>query len=69
MIGASYIMVSDNIGLKSSVMDAGNLVISGIKAQNNRQIDSLLVVSLVYSRVLFFLPKMQPHAAYLVPKN
>ena len=44
MIGSSHSMVSNGIGLKSSVMDVGNLVTSSINVQGNRQADPMLVV-------------------------
>ena len=44
MIGSSYSMVSRKIGLKSSVMDVGNWVISSMNAQGNRQVDPMLMV-------------------------
>ena len=44
VIGSSHSMVSNEIYLKPSNMDVGNLVISGIKGQGNRQADSLLMV-------------------------
>ena len=44
MIGSSYSVVSNKIGLKSSVMDVGNWVISGKNAQRNRQADLTLIV-------------------------
>ena len=44
MICSSYRVVSNEISLKSSVMDEGNLVISGVNAQGNRQVDSMLMV-------------------------
>ena len=44
MIGFSHSMVSNEIGLKLSVMDMGNLVISGMNAQGNRQAEPMLMV-------------------------
>ena len=44
MIGSSHSMVRRKIGLKSSVMDVGNWVISGVNAQGNRQVDPMLMV-------------------------
>ena len=44
MIGSSYSMGSNEIGLKSSFMDVGNLVISSMNTQGNRQADSMLMV-------------------------
>ena len=44
MIGSSYSMVSNKIGVKPSVMDMGNLVISGVNTQENRQVDPILMV-------------------------
>ena len=44
MIGSSYSMVRENVGLKSSVVDVGNFVISGMNAQRNRQADPMLIV-------------------------
>ena len=44
MIGSSHSVVRDKIGLKSSVMDVGNWVISGENAQENRQADPMLMV-------------------------
>ena len=43
IIGSIYSMVSDKIGLKSSVIDVGNWVISSMNAQGNRQADSMLM--------------------------
>ena len=44
MIGSSHSMVRGRIGLKSSVMDVGNWVISGMNAQGNRQADPIFMV-------------------------
>ena len=44
MIGSNHSMVRRKIGLKSSVMDVGNWVISGMNAQGNRQVDPMLMV-------------------------
>ena len=44
MIGSSYSMVSNDIGLKSSIMDVRNLVIFSMNTQGNRQADSMLMV-------------------------
>ena len=44
MIHSSYSMVSNEIGLKSSVRDMGNWVISGINASRNRQVATMLIV-------------------------
>ena len=44
MIGSSHSMVRGRIGLKSSIMDMGNWVISGENAQENRQADPMLMV-------------------------
>ena len=44
MIGSSYSMVRGNSGLKSSVMDVGNWVISSMNAQGSRQADPMLMV-------------------------
>ena len=52
MIGSSQGMVSNKIGLKSSVMDMGNWDISGMIAQGNRQADPMLMVQLVHSTML-----------------
>ena len=54
MIGSSYIMVSEKLSLKSSIMDVGNWVTSGMNAQGNRQANPILMVWLVYSKVLLF---------------
>ena len=54
IIGSSLNVVSKEIGLKSSVMNVGDLVISGINAQGNRQSDPMLMVLDVHSRVLLF---------------
>ena len=43
-IGSSYSMVSDKISLKSSVMDVGSWVISGMNAQGDRQADLMLLL-------------------------
>ena len=43
MIGSSHSMVSDEIGLKSSIMNLGNWVIFGMNAQENRQVDPMLM--------------------------
>ena len=67
IIGSSYIMVRGRIGLKLSVMDVGNWVVSGVNAQGNRQADPMLMVWLVHNKVLF-LP-MPPPYADLVPKT
>ena len=53
IIGFSHSMVRRRIGLKSSVMDVGNWVISSMNAQGNKQADPILMVSLVFSKVLF----------------
>ena len=44
MIGSSYSMARGKIGLKLSVMDVGNWVISSMIAQGNRQADPMLMV-------------------------
>ena len=44
IIGSSYSVVKGKIGLKSSVMNVGNWVISGVNAQGNRQADPMLMV-------------------------
>ena len=44
MIGSSYNMVIKKIVLKSSVIDVGNWVISGMNAQGNRQADPIIMV-------------------------
>ena len=44
MIGSSYSMVREKIGLKSSVMDMGNWVISSMNTQENGQEDPMLMV-------------------------
>ena len=44
MIGSNNSVVRRKIGLKSSVMDVGNWVISGVNAQGNRQVDPILMV-------------------------
>ena len=44
MIGSSHIVVRGGIGLKSSVMNVGNWVISGKNAPKNRQADPMLMV-------------------------
>ena len=44
MIGSNHSMVGNKIGLKSSVIDVGKLVISGMNAQRNRQTDPTLMV-------------------------
>ena len=44
MIGSYHSIVRRKIGLKSSVMDVGNWVISGVNAQGNRQVDPMLIV-------------------------
>ena len=44
MIGSSYSMVRRKIDLKSSVLDVGNWVISGVNAQGNGQADPMLIV-------------------------
>ena len=44
MIGSSYSMVREMIGIKSSVMDVGNWVISGVNTQGNRQANPMLIV-------------------------
>ena len=43
MMVSGHSVVSDKIGLKSSVMDVGNWVISGVNAQGNRQADPMLM--------------------------
>ena len=53
MICSNNSMVRRKISLKSSVMDVGNWVISGVNAQENRQVDPMLMVWLVHSKVLF----------------
>ena len=59
MIGSSYSMVSNEIVLKSSFMDIGNLVISSINGQRNRQADPILVVWLIHRRILLFCHRYQ----------
>ena len=44
MIGSSHSIVSNKIGLKLSVSDVENLVISGINAKKNRQANPILMV-------------------------
>ena len=44
MIASNHSMVRRKIGLKSSVIDVGNWVISGVNAQGNRQVDPMLIV-------------------------
>ena len=44
MIGTSYSMISEKIGLKSNAMDVGNWVISTVNSQGNRQADPMLMV-------------------------
>ena len=44
MIGSSHSMVSNEIGLKLNVIGVGNLVISSMNAQGNRQADPKLMV-------------------------
>ena len=44
IIGSSHSMVREKFGLKSSVMDVGSWVISGMNAQENRQVDPILIV-------------------------
>ena len=44
IIGSSHSMVSNKIGLKSSIMDVGNLVASSMNAQGNRQTDPMLML-------------------------
>ena len=44
MIGSNHSMVRRKIGLKSSIMDVGNWVISSVNAQGNRQVDPMLIV-------------------------
>ena len=44
IIGSSNSTVSDKIDLKSSIIDVGNLVISGMNVQINRQADPMLLV-------------------------
>ena len=44
MIDSGYSMGRKKIGLKSSVIDVGNWVISGVHAQGNRQADPMLIV-------------------------
>ena len=44
MIGSSHSLVRKKTGLKSSVMDVGNWVISGVNAQGNTQADTMLMV-------------------------
>ena len=44
MIGSSHSMACDKIGLESSGMDVGNLVISSMNAQRNRKADLILKV-------------------------
>ena len=44
IIGSSHSMVREKIGRKSSVMDVGNWVISGMNAQGDRQADPMLMV-------------------------
>ena len=57
MIGSSHSIVSDEIGLKSSVMNVEKWVISSMNAQRNRKADLILMVQLVHSRVLLFCHK------------
>ena len=44
MIGSSNSMVRRRSGLKSSIIDVGNWVISGVNVQGNRQADPILIV-------------------------
>ena len=44
VIGSRYSIVSNEKGLKSSVVDVGNWVISGVSAQGNRQADPMLMI-------------------------
>ena len=44
IIGSSHSVVRRRIGLKLSVMDVGNWVISGVNAQGNRQADPMIMV-------------------------
>ena len=44
MIASNYSVVKKKIGFKSSIMDVGNWVISGVNAQGNRQVDPMLMV-------------------------
>ena len=44
MIGFSHSIVRRKIALKSSVIDVGNWVISGMNTQGNRQADPMLMV-------------------------
>ena len=44
IIGYSHSMISNKIGLKPSDMDVVNWIISGVKAQVNRQADPMLMV-------------------------
>ena len=44
MIGSSHSMVRKKISLRSSVMDLGNWVISGVNGQGNRQADPMPMV-------------------------
>ena len=44
MIDFSYSMVGNEIGLKSSIIDVGNWLISGVNSQGNRKVDPMLMV-------------------------
>ena len=44
IIGSNYSMDSNEIGLKSGVMDVGNWVISEVNAQGYKQIDPMLMI-------------------------
>ena len=44
MIGCSHSIVNNEIGLKSSIEDIGNCVISRINAYRNRQTNPMLMV-------------------------
>ena len=44
MMGSNHSMVNEEIGLKSSVMDVGNWVISNMNAQKNKQANPMLMV-------------------------
>ena len=44
MIGSNHSIVKRKIGLKSSIMDVGNWVISSVNEQGNRQVNPMLVV-------------------------
>ena len=44
IIASSHSMVREKIGLKTSVMDVGNWVISDVNSQGNRQADPMLML-------------------------